>query len=1500
MNHPSKTIVLSGPMVLDLDPSYIDKDVVTFSRNMVFSTLSGNTFFRTNEPGNSLCVNAPYEIINMTPLNSREFLVFSTDNQNSEIGVADITNCTYRGIVSGECLGFNTSFLIQAKVRRNSYSEILVTFGASNIPVRTINLSKIPYKYVTLDDECQTKEFTNELDCDSLLLFRPLDFPNVSLNQGYNGVLPNCAVQVAVAYEYEKEVYSDYSISLPKHLYSKGAGNSLDVKLEGLDRNFDTYRLLLIATVKGVATAYVVGSYPTSVEAVTISSLDPDYVVVPLEALVVRKDVYERAGFISGNSKYLILADLTKKETLNTQIIQENTEVYYVVKQVPLDYYKNGGSDIGLWRREVYAFDIRYRYNTGEYTKDAHIYGRKAVGDELSLASGYDAYELFQDNPTKVYNFEVEDTAGDLIRENNPFINGERILGKGRMGYFQSTELYPDNKELYGDNACTPIRFFKTPSEAKVPRYEIIDGKTYLNIIGIEVRNIPHPVDENGVPVSNIVGYEILRADRSGGNRSVIAAGLLVNARGYTETQNQNLEVIYPNYGVNDLSPDSFLSKTQTSNKSNKERDFKPLDKVYRDKFTFHSPHGHFGNKYKMGREFVVEAEEIFEVSGQFEEVYQHPKDYLTTNFALYMSLLMGVIQGFLVTSPAWKKNTTLKVGLDAGTEIAEETQDSMGHSVILTNPTNVGSNFIQITKRVLQTLGKAGMFIYFSAEYASNALRVIKNYSKITNYALQFNASTRYLGTTGVRDGQRRRYSIAQPEYLGDGLQSIDTFVVNNFGRSSSVFVQLDREVAAPVNIDNSKRTMTEYRASLNSSVSARGSVLYATSKVKNPNQYGQLGSYRKVKTSSDTIDVKLTFDAGGNPIKYKSPVLFGGDCIIAEFSYLNKMPFFSQDLAGANFPDGNIQFNYNQYRNVAYPRFWADFSDYELGSLITASPSLGRMPANKHNLDGKGNSGVDNAFTVVDRYFYLSHNTAIKFIAEADYNIALRDEEVEVPFYTSSGINTSYVFRSDFLKKREVFSLDPSFTRLTADQVFPDPFQPDYTRLRNRERIQNALIYSDNWDVFLPGNYHRFSSNDFGGLTGVHQLDQDRIIFLFDSASPFISLGQDELQTSSGNAIAIGTGGLFARSPREIIHTDTFFGSSQSKNAFISTPAGAFYPSARSGRIFALAQKPQDITKSFGVHFWAKNYMPIKLYEYFPSYNKEENVLSGVGYAIVYDSVLELVYVTKKDYAPKDKNILFVDGKFTFNGLEIKLGDPVFFDNISFTISFNLDKGFCGFHDFGKEANLHVQTENHFIVTRGNEIYKHNEEEKNFTQYFGVDHGFEIEPVINTGQSVHILSSLEFILEAYRVTDSLDRFHILDEGFDSMQIFNTEQCSPKYILVPKPKDIYEADTYPKFNGVDYIITYSKEEHKYRVNQFWDSVKDRGEFSKLENSLFITSEDGYNRTQNPLALDLKKPEEERKKFRHTFNRVRFKKNKSNNVSFIFKFLNGGIKNSPR
>ena len=159
-------------------------------------------------------------------------------------------------------------------------------------------------------------------------------------------------------------------------------------------------------------------------------------------------------------------------------------------------------------------------------------------------------------------------------------------------------------------------------------------------------------------------------------------------------------------------------------------------------------------------------------------------------------------------------------------------------------------------------------------------------------------------------------------------------------------------------------------------------------------------------------------------------------------------------------------------------------------------------------------------------------------------------------------------------------------------------------------------------------------------------------------------------------------------------------------------------------------------------------------------------------------------------------------------------------------------------------------------------------------------------------------------------------DQFQVLDYNFSQAIISNTEQVSGQLNLNIFPKNnVVLSQNYPKLNSNldSFEILFSKEENKYRFNQFWDITKDRGEFpegysypptgplvpgtTKLlgnyaENQIWITEPNGYVKNLNPMNLDYNKPLGQRKKFRHYLNYIKLIKDNSRDTNMILKIFN--------
>ncbi len=1519
-------------LITDLNTSYVGKEQYSYARNTVRNSKDGDLGTLGNEPSNTLCFQAPYKIVGTINLPEDQVLIFSGDGGSSEIGIGDIKTCQYTKVLNQACLNFSDKYPIIGVARKDFNKGIVVTFTDKNNPVRRIDLSKVD----------------KIISCEDSLLFKNIDLPCLEVKRGQVGSIPNGMYSVALAYVVDGQLFSDwYSITNRIQLYSENNSNSIDVSISGLDEQFDQFKLVLVGnyidpTTKGATKlAKIVGTYSTKIKSVTISDfINATYNEIPLESLVIKKPTWQKAGVISSNSNYLLLGDLVGRNEENYQLKAMKIETEYVIEQVLANYYEVDGSDVSYYGDENYDFYIQGVYTSGEETDKYHIPGREATADDRSTISSPDVYEYDKEvqeceEVGKIEKWQVVNTAGKMIPTNEEFKCDRRVLGTGEMGYFESTDFYADNEDMFGKWANTPIRYHKFPDECKVPRYQVINGKTYINIKGVRFRNIPR------FDNPEIVGYKITRSDRKGGNGTVIARGLMTNIRSYFDDAT-NQTVMFSNYPVNDLNPDVFLSKKQTFFKNNTERDYVPLTEYYNDRFNFYSPHTLFEPRYSLGSEIKIESEEIATITGKFETVYEHPQQKLLNQFSFWLAASVGFIEATLTLLGKGSSRVTTASGEVLGQQNnthsdvystidynLNSVEDLINFDIIgfltgaLTSVTGVRSaagglskvnRIVKVIKAALAIIASLAIKVPFSIlngiQEADKIFQIIYDFTGYTNYVYQYNSHAVFNQSVCVSDGNKRRKLATNAQYIPADVVTIEDTTYNNLLREKSVYLRLNKKISKPKNKDNSRNNISGFGLCDNpeKQVTSIGSAFYVTNKTPNPNQYGRLGSSSPVSIHSCPLPFTVEpTKLNPDPVE-TTPILYGGDCIITRFQFQKRMQFFNQNIAGTNYPNGT-EYDYKLYRNIAYPRYWMDTTKYDFAELVTGKSlsysTHARTTQSRHNLDCKKRNDGKSMTRIDDSYMYLSNNTVMDFFVECDYNINFR-EKTEQPFYSKNNTNITQIFRADRLDKEEEFNINRVWSDIYTTEIFAQQQREDFDPLNPIPVSQpNSVIYSlpsfnlqkaDNWQYFLPANYFAFSETDFGKLTAMHKIDEDRIIFLFSKASPFVTMGRSLLKLS-GQTVTIGDGGLFAQDPRELMPTDNNYAACNSRYAFSNTHTGRYYPSARQGRIINYTNSLDDISRQ-GISYWCKNYMPIFLYSYFPSYEEVENPIGGVGYLTAFDSFNETVYLTKRDFAPKReyiKDITHENGQFYYKGKLVSLRDTNYFNDISWTLSYSPgDKAFISWHDW--HPDWIIQTDNHFMSVKDGGVWKHNESYDSFCTFYGKQYPWTVGHVSSSGQQIETVRSIEYILEAYTYKNNgRDRFHKLNENFDSLQVKNSEQISPVLYMVhgnPNPEQNLQ---YPKkniTNPVAYDIIFHKEENKYRVNQFWDAVKDRGEFSSTEVHLFPTDESGYKHVLNPMAIDIDKPEEQRKKFRHYYNEFFLTKTNSGSTKFITKLLN--------
>jgi len=795
-------------------------------------------------------------------------------------------------------------------------------------------------------------------------------------------------------------------------------------------------------------------------------------------------------------------------------------------------------------------------------------------------------------------------------------------------------------------------------------------------------------------------------------------------------------------------------------------------------------------------------------------------------------------------------------------------------------------------------------------------------------------------------RNNNNTAYDILNPALVDDSLTTIgvqfdiDGLNSNAAELTSTEYAFLDK-VREPFNT-----TATSY---------------YAGFKINRPNLYGQLDSVLQVTTKCRTLvkPIDGTFDSCSNTTFYTltnadkgipvtSSIVYGGDVYIGRYSEKNTFFYFRDWLYGQ--PDGT-QFDYGLHYMISYPRYWANLTEYDsmgaLGTMFgdlltpgTVSSNNWDIPSNYHHLDrrnytnqgslgGNASFGVSFRFGVKNAFFYIFQSGVRDFFVETELNISYRDwgntddQRYYDPYrYT----DLQAMFEPRIIKAGNFFKYDFSLgvsktykNLISWGNVQPISYNP-YVAENCFTYYPNRLIYSlpqsleavrDYWLSFLSFNYKDFKSK----VISVKAFDQSGVAIFTELDSPVMTRTVENLELDLGTKINIGDGSLFSQPLQSFSNADAAYqyASVQDPLSVVSTPLGVFYIAQSQAKIFAIGESLEELSNA-GMKWWFAKYLPYKLLEDFPDFDLVRNPIAGIGCQTSFDNKNQIIYFTKKDYSLRDliPTGLVYDKADTFfkviNGqvttLPVTLGDPLYFEDASWTISYDPKvKAFISFHDWHPE--LIMPSKISILTTKGKSIWKHNESTSSFTNFYGIDYPFEVEEVVTNAQTVISVKSMEYILEAYVYSaDGYDKFHMLDYNFNKAILYNSEQVSWDLRLNVYPKNNPALSMqYPIINPTSIDILYSKVENKYRFNQFWDVTRDRGEYSGFITQMWDTQANGYISLLNPNNLNYAKSPFERKKFRHYVNKLRLIRENApgqNNVKMFYKINNMKETISPR
>jgi len=604
--------VASSGMNMDNSISQVAKGQLTYALNASVENFDANSVTYQNEQGNEFCLQFPtnYLLIGkhlIAEKNKHIFFIANPDTGDSEIGYMDNNDCIYHTLVNAKCLNFNIHYPIHKVVHKitNCTTEIYWTDGFNPRRYLDITPENLPWKLLPGSSLCNPLYDVGNLDCNQLKIQPNFNIPELSIKKIVSG-----GNLIAGTYQFAIQ-YSDasgnpytsfYSVTNPcpiadvhttSNEFNYQVGRSINVNISNLDASgeFNYFNLAVIKTINGSISVNLIGTYSIDAISKTITYTGED---VTSESLSIN-DIFEKYPYydiaqdLTAVQDVLVWDNLTSIDRINYQSIASQITLQWETYKLPAtENYSDGFNATnlrGYLRDEVYAFEIVFLLRNGKQTDGFHIPGR--------IKNSNDSFP------------DVPDTNSDFIGEPDYYVN-DPVTGKkigyspywkiyntatvigpgdglpignatpyqyGDMAYWESTEKYSCNVDLWGDLADQPIRHHKFPDILVSPAFEsapleYVGNKYKVTMqqndavfpLGVKLVNEQVILAINNSNLTedqkaDIVGFKIVRGNRDT-NKSIIAKGILRNVGKYSR---ENQDYYFPNYPYNDVTPDPFL-----------------------------------------------------------------------------------------------------------------------------------------------------------------------------------------------------------------------------------------------------------------------------------------------------------------------------------------------------------------------------------------------------------------------------------------------------------------------------------------------------------------------------------------------------------------------------------------------------------------------------------------------------------------------------------------------------------------------------------------------------------------------------------------------------------------------------------------------------------------------------------------------------------------------------------------------------------------------------
>lgn len=1019
-----------------------------------------------------------------------------------------------------------------------------------------------------------------------------------------------------------------------------------------------------------------------------------------------------------------------------------------------------------------------------------------------------------------------------------------------------------------------------------------------------------------------IVGYRIVRGNRFQ-NKSIVAKGLLYDVNQYRRKIDggyfDNQEIYFANYPYNDLRTNPFVTDDFRNYEDHNDPKGADLPFLFSKRYTFHSPDTHYGEP-TVGSKLKLETVEYGESEGYFTKSKNQARQRFLSNTSYAIAFTSGIIAALLRTEEKEIKEYTVKGSIVSGMGLAsgilgpflpyqtgtgaaiipESTLDtivnaqraaSINAATEVTTQTVQGKYkdwvnpvYLATKKPALLPLFPLMIANYLSSflttviEEANIVIKLIESLTPYRDWTVQYHSVGKYNAYEPVPNLGDKIRSIDSWSYLKGENASIsepsisipDQFTnirFNNWNRESSLYlrysgVELPNAGTASSITDESRFTMEDgdvdctFEKRVNKPISS----YYASIKNYVPDQYGNIYNVEYLPTDSCLFDMTVSNDDCRG--------VYGGDTFINRFALKIKVPYFLADTF--RLPDGT-DFNFEDYANLGVPRNYynstlglgSEFDDIgDIFSLVT--------PAGIATFLGRPKSIRDcdtSKFFYQNGYIYLYHYGIPYFLVESDINVDYRHAE-------NIREKAFYPFQSDldfWLQQINVpISEDNTYfyNRAYSKQNKETPFVIDGPLFEPDRDCQvshpNRIIQStgSNWLLYKANDYIDIPLSK-GKITSVEGIENDTVLVrTVNSTSVFPAVLRTQV---SGQTVQVGVGGVFSNPPQEFAETTLGYVGSQHK-AILHTEFGHIWADAKRGQVFNLSAggRGLDEISKDGMKDWFKENLPFQIKRDFPNMPDDDldNSFGGIGLAMSFDKRNNRFFLTKLDYKLLNKNVVYnsVTKQFLLGAEVVSLSDKRYFRNKSWTLSYNFyTKSWVSYHSF--LPNYYIDFIDYFISGEDSGSWLHNMTNSSYQVFYGKLQPFIFESIIKFDAMLKSLNSIEFDTEVRRYKNEWD-YTVKKNipGVNKAIIYNDMYNSGMLNLVKTNKgDLSNTGVYPIRNLSSWDVEVGHANYKWRVNQFYNLVRDNSEIPlwsyKGNNAEKDLNQQAFNYRKNDFDL---------------------------------------------